>query len=184
MDIDSLLPEQTSAAAAQGESVTESFTTTYIDDGHYTDVSCADGTQFRIGPAGSVEDAVANGIFGLRVCANRNILRTLSLPTQLTRTQLDAAVRTVLSALPVPVGLDDLPLRPSSTAGEPVKRQSGTYTTFTSNTYTWWASCTTARGFQTGNGPASDPSDGAVKVLAWFTSAKCIGGGTTTVSEE
>ena len=125
-----------------------------------------------------------SGIFGLKVCANGNILRGLSLPTQLTRTQLDTAVRAVLTALPVPVGLDDLSLRPSSTEGAPVKRQSGTYTTFTSNTYTWWASCTTASGSKSGSGAASDPSDGATKALAWFVSANCIGGGTTTVSKE
>ncbi|MCY3505339.1 MAG: hypothetical protein OXH41_04170 [Chloroflexi bacterium] len=125
------------------------FSTSYVNGKHVVAVLCEDGTTIWIGEADALGDALSNGGFGLLVCANLNILPSLTLPeagTSVSRPVLESSVTTILSALPTPLEISDLSMGngASATHGESVATRSGTYTVTSSSTWSWTGSCATS----------------------------------------
>ena len=164
------------------------FTTSTVDGQHYTAVTCDDGRAFEIGPSATVDDALTDGLLGLRVCANGDTLANLKLPESgaLTRAQLESAMTATLAALPEgQVTFDALRSTPWGLHhGETVTIQSGTYTTWSSTTWSWSARC--LLGGQSGAGSGYSTSAGATNAAQlWIGSANCpAGGGTYSIAQE
>ena len=164
------------------------FSTRVASDGQYADVTCDNGTTFTVGPATTLEAVLADGLLGLKVCANGGALAELSLPESgtVTRAQLESAITAVLSQLPTPLTMDDLEAPPSgrdSTSARSVQARNGSFSTWSSTNWSWTASCNAGGG--SGAGSASTESAAVSAIQLWVGSANCpAGGGTYRVFKE
>ena len=138
-----------------------------------------------IGPASTLEDVVANGIYGLRICANGDTLAGLDLSGTLTRAQLEAAIAATLAALPTPKTPADLRAVPegrsagSATGGAPgeeARAASGGFTVYSVTTYGWSASCRLNSTSGSGSGYSTAYAAGQA-LFAWAATANCPPGG-------
>ncbi len=173
LNVDDIVPEEEASGQDESEEPSANrFSTSVIEGRHYTAVTCESGTAFTLGPEETLRQALDNGLLGLKVCANEDILTGLALPAtgEMTRAQLETAGNAILSALPTPVSLDDLS---DSTAKTNTEKNDvtgqATYTTFSSNTYTWSASCASASGTGrlAGTGTESTSSEATNAAQLW-----------------
>ena len=173
--VDDLVPEEEASGQGEGEEAPGNrFSTSVTGGQHSTAVTCESGTEFTLGPEETLSRALDNGLLGLKVCANEDILSGLTLPAsgEMTRAQLETAVNAILSALPVPISLDDLSdsTATSSTEAREVTGQAS-YTTFSSNTYTWSASCASkGGGTLLGGGTETTSSEAVNAAQLWIAS--------------
>ena len=187
-NIDDVLPEEEPSEGATGtqgasqEESTHGFSTLFLLGEHHASVTCEDGTKYRIGPAATLKEAISDGLFGLIVCANRNILTGLTLPeagTSVSRSQLETHVKAILAALPTPLEIDDLSMDTgaSGTSKDGVTGQSGTYRVYSVSTWSWTGTCTGANdGSGSGYTTATAAGNAA---LHWASTAGCSPGGAT-----
>ena len=171
-NVDDLVPEE--EASGQGEDEQPSgnrFSASIIEGQHYTALTCEGGTTFTLGPEATLQKALDNGLLGLKVCANEDILTGLTLPAagEMTRAQLETALKAILAALPAPISLDDLSdstATGNTEAGEVTGQAS--YTTFSSNTYTWSATCQSASNTTlSGGGTKFTSSEASSAATSW-----------------
>ena len=144
---------------------------------HYADVTCEDGTAFRAGPETTFEAAVAGGLLGLRVCADAAALAQLTIPASgvVTQAALEAALA---AATPTPTPA------PQDVDGETPSGSGNSYRTWSSSTWSWWASCNIGGKSGSGSGYATAQAAGDA-VFAWAATANCpAGGGKVTTFKE
>lgn len=120
------------------------FSILFEGDQQYVEVTCDGGRAFTVGPAGTAEAAIDNGLFGLRVCANPAALAEMSLPetgVRWTRAQLEAAMTAALAVLVEPLAITDLQEPPSGREDAPAsavaRSSNGSYTTWSVTTWGW-----------------------------------------------
>ncbi|MYK26842.1 MAG: hypothetical protein F4052_07840 [Dehalococcoidia bacterium] len=188
-NINDLWPEDSSAVQGESDQVAVlGFSTSIVDGQHLSTVSCGDGTQFTIGPAPTLEDAVSNGVFGLLVCDNRSLLSGVTLSGEFTRALLNSTVAAALAALPTPLELDDLEMASPIAPEDGVTGQSGAYSVRqAASKWSWSASCTGSDGTSqlSGSGTSTTSSGAGEAAVDWVSRAACsAGGGNARAFEE
>ena len=129
---------------------------------HTAAVTCADGTAFTVAAASTLEAALADGVLGVEVCADADALAALSVPQSgvVTRASLEAALA-VSTATPTPP--------PQSEDDSVVTPANGSFSIWSTTTYSWSASC----GSKSGTGSGYSSWLGAAAAAGTWTAANC-----------